>query len=186
MSEPLPERQTMDVDIVCVGFGPATAGFLTTLSNQLVNPDGTPAIESRASRPAIAGDVLRAGRRYRVRGFRSGHAGARHSGQAAGSRPRRRFPWRRRCGRRRSCTCSTRWAPAGGRLPCGSRTPGSTRWGWHQFHAIELPYVPEFLHKHGGLVMSLGQFMQFVGGHLSCHGHGADLAGDAGYAGADR
>ena len=33
----------MDVDIVCVGFGPATAGFLTTLSRQLVNPDGTPA-----------------------------------------------------------------------------------------------------------------------------------------------
>ena len=46
MSEPPIERQTMDVDIVCVGFGPATAGFLATLSRQLVNPDGTPAIES--------------------------------------------------------------------------------------------------------------------------------------------
>ena len=34
-----PERQTMDVDIVCVGFGPATAGFLTTLEK-------TPEIES--------------------------------------------------------------------------------------------------------------------------------------------
>ena len=34
MSE-VPERQTMDVDIVCVGFGPATGGFLTTLSRQL-------------------------------------------------------------------------------------------------------------------------------------------------------
>jgi electron-transferring-flavoprotein dehydrogenase len=38
----------MDVDIVCVGFGPATAGFLTTLSHRLVNPDGTPAVESLA------------------------------------------------------------------------------------------------------------------------------------------
>ena len=38
----------MDVDIVCVGFGPATAGFLTTLSRQLMNPDGTPAVESPA------------------------------------------------------------------------------------------------------------------------------------------
>ena len=38
----------MDVDIVCVGFGPATAGFLTTLSSNLVNPDGTPAVESAA------------------------------------------------------------------------------------------------------------------------------------------
>ena len=26
------DRLSMDVDIVCVGFGPATAGFLTTLS----------------------------------------------------------------------------------------------------------------------------------------------------------
>ena len=37
----------MDVDIVCVGFGPPTAGFLTTLSKSLVNPDGTPAVEQR-------------------------------------------------------------------------------------------------------------------------------------------
>ena len=36
----------MDVDIVCVGFGPATAGFLTTLSRNLVKEDGTPAVES--------------------------------------------------------------------------------------------------------------------------------------------
>ena len=47
MSDASPSNgQTMDVDIVCVGFGPATAGFLTTLSRQLVNADGTPAIES--------------------------------------------------------------------------------------------------------------------------------------------
>jgi len=32
MTQPDIDRQTMDVDIVCVGFGPATAGFLTTLS----------------------------------------------------------------------------------------------------------------------------------------------------------
>ena len=47
----------MDVDIVCVGFGPATAGFLTTLSKQLVNPDGTPAIESAAI-PGMPPQVL--------------------------------------------------------------------------------------------------------------------------------
>ena len=41
------ERQSMDVDIVCVGFGPATGGFLTTLTRALMNPDGTPAIESK-------------------------------------------------------------------------------------------------------------------------------------------
>ena len=39
----------MDVDMVCVGFGPATAGFLATLSRKLVNPDGSPAVESPSS-----------------------------------------------------------------------------------------------------------------------------------------
>ena len=43
---PALERQHMDADIVCVGFGPATAGFLTTLSKQLVNADGSPVVES--------------------------------------------------------------------------------------------------------------------------------------------
>ena len=42
------ERQSMAVDIACVGFGPAMAGFLTTLSRQLVNEDGSPAVESTA------------------------------------------------------------------------------------------------------------------------------------------
>ncbi len=39
-------RQTMDVDIVCVGFGPATGGFLTTVSRELTSADGTPKPES--------------------------------------------------------------------------------------------------------------------------------------------
>ena len=41
------ERQKMEADIVCVGFGPAQAGFLTTLTAAMNNPDGTPALESR-------------------------------------------------------------------------------------------------------------------------------------------
>ncbi len=32
MTRPADERTVMDVDIVCVGFGPATGGFLTTLA----------------------------------------------------------------------------------------------------------------------------------------------------------
>ena len=52
-TQPTMERQKMDVDIVCVGFGPATGGFLTTLNRELVNPDGTPKV-AKAPRPAIA------------------------------------------------------------------------------------------------------------------------------------
>src|SRR5215475_1726487 len=54
---PTVERQRLDADIVCVGFGPATAGFLTTLSKNLLNPDGTPAIESRVM-PGMPPQVL--------------------------------------------------------------------------------------------------------------------------------
>jgi len=47
----------MAVDIVCVGFGPAMGGFLTTLSRQLVKEDGTPAVESAAA-PGMPPQVL--------------------------------------------------------------------------------------------------------------------------------
>src|SRR5512138_4045955 len=42
------ERQSMAVDIACVGFGPAMAGFLTTLSRRLAAADRPP-LESAAS-----------------------------------------------------------------------------------------------------------------------------------------
>src|SRR5208282_5837979 len=51
------ERARMDADIVCVGFGPATAGFLSTLSKQLVHADGTPAVESAVA-PGLPPQVL--------------------------------------------------------------------------------------------------------------------------------
>src|SRR5664280_2075642 len=47
--QPAIERASIDVDIACVGFGPATGGFLTTLSRRLLNEDGSPAIESKAT-----------------------------------------------------------------------------------------------------------------------------------------
>jgi len=40
------ERQVMEADIVCVGFGPAMGGFLTTLTKGLVNEDGSHVMES--------------------------------------------------------------------------------------------------------------------------------------------
>jgi electron-transferring-flavoprotein dehydrogenase len=36
--------------------------------------------------------------------------------------------------------------------------------------AFELPYAPAFLHKHGGLVLSMGQFTQWVGSQLMASG----------------
>ena len=42
------ERQSMEVDIVCVGFGPATGGFLTTLSRAMQDPEQQGHLQSRA------------------------------------------------------------------------------------------------------------------------------------------
>ena len=36
--------------------------------------------------------------------------------------------------------------------------------------AVELPYIPSFLQKHDGLVLSLGQFNQWVGEQLTSSG----------------
>ena len=72
-------RAEMQVDIACVGFGPATAGFLTTLSREIMNPDGTPQIESTVSPgSAVAGDLLRTRRCVGIRSFRRGNACARN------------------------------------------------------------------------------------------------------------
>ena len=38
-------RQAMDVDIACVGFGPAMGGFLTTLARNLVDENGATILE---------------------------------------------------------------------------------------------------------------------------------------------
>ena len=37
-------------------------------------------------------------------------------------------------------------------------------------HAVELPYSPPFLEKHGGWIFSLGQFLQYVGNELMASG----------------
>ncbi|MHC4079599.1 MAG: 4Fe-4S ferredoxin, partial [Planctomycetota bacterium] len=44
------DRPSVEVDIACVGFGPAMGGFLTTLSPALgeVDDDGQPVLPSRA------------------------------------------------------------------------------------------------------------------------------------------
>ena len=47
-------------------------------------------------------------------------------------------------------------------------------------HAFTLPWTPAFLNKHGGLVLSIGQFNQWVGAQLMATGLSPDLAGNAG------
>jgi len=173
MSDQPIERQSMDVDIVCVGFGPATAGFLTTLAPMLLNEDGTPAIES-AVMPGMPLQVLcyeRAddigfgvsGIVTRGRAIRASFANLNPAEipMATPVTSERVFYLLDPVGAsRRSFTL--RMADKAIRLLRGLFR--------YEDDAIELPYTPEFLHKSGGLVLSMGQFMQWVGSRLMSTG----------------
>ena len=164
----------MEVDIACVGFGPAMGGFLTTLARQLQNEDGTPAVESAVS-PGLPPQVVcyeRAdGLGFGVSGVVTKARGIRAS--LPGPRPGRRSRWRPPSARRRWSTSSTRTARAAARRRSRRPTSPSRRCGSslpYRDHALELPYTPEFLHKAGGLVLSIGQFNQWVGEQLMATG----------------
>ncbi len=162
-------RQTMDVDIVCVGFGPAAGGFLTTLARAIVREDGTPALESRVA-PGLP---------LQVTCFeRADDLGTGVSGVVTRARAlRESFPdldpsqiplaapvAHERVlylldpigASRRSATL--RVADRGIRLL--RRVLPVER------DALTLPYVPAFLRKEPGLILSLGQFMQWVSGQV--------------------
>ena len=167
------DRQRMDVDIVCVGFGPATAGFLTTLSKQLVNPDGTPAVES-AAMPGAPPQVLcyeRAddlgfgvsGVVTRARGIRATlpDLDPKQIPMAAAVTEEKvvylldPVGASRRSGTLRAADACIR--AFSGLVPC-------------EHDAVELPWSPGFLHKKDGLVLSMGQFMQWVGAQVQSTG----------------
>jgi electron-transferring-flavoprotein dehydrogenase len=163
----------MDADIVCVGFGPATAGFLTTLSKQLTNADGTPVVES-AVMPGMPPQVLCYERADDI-GF--GVSGVVTKARAL----RESFPEIEKAGIPMS-------APVGEEKvlylldPHGASRRSATlrladafvrtaKFALPFEHAaLNLPWTPGFLHKHGGLVLSMGQFMQWVGAQVQSTG----------------
>jgi electron-transferring-flavoprotein dehydrogenase len=170
MNNGAPERQTMDVDIVCVGFGPATAGFLTTLSKQLMNPDGSAAIES----PACPGMPLQV-----ICYERADDIGFGVSGVVTKARGIRaslpdldisRIPMAAPVSHEKVIYLLD---PVG-----ASRRSAALKMAdaairllhLHRHDGVELPYVPPFLHKTGGMVLSMGQFMQFVGSEVMASG----------------
>ena len=170
---PTVERQRMDVDIVCVGFGPATAGFLATLSRQLLNEDGTPAVESNVMSgmpPQIlcyerADDIGFgvSGVVTRARGLRASYPQLDPAQiPMATSVTEEKVLYlldphgasKRSFGLKAIDACIRAFQ---GLVPL-------------QHESIELPWTPNFLHKDGGLVLSLGQFMQWVGAQVQSTG----------------
>jgi electron-transferring-flavoprotein dehydrogenase len=163
----------MDVDIVCVGFGPATAGFLTTLSKQLVNADGTPAVESVAM-PGLPPQVLCYERADDI-GF--GVSGVVTKARAL----RASIPGVETAGIPMSAPVTEEKVlylldPVGASrrstmLKLADAAIQAFKWALPvEAHALNLPWTPDFLHKHGGMVLSMGQFMQWVGAQVQSTG----------------
>ena len=163
------ERQQLETDIVCVGFGPAVGGFLTTLTRGLLNADGTPAVPSRVS-PGMPLQVL-AYERADDMGFGVSGVVTRARGIRA------TFP-------DLDLSQIPLAAPVAGEKVLYLLDPvgASRRSVPHRLvdklvralggllkvkdDAYELPYIPPFLHKAGGFVASIGQFNSWVGAQL--------------------
>ena len=167
------QRASVDVDIACVGFGPAMGGFLTTLSRKLLKDDGTPAIES-AVMPGMPLQVIcyeRAddigfgvsGVVTRARGIRASFPGfdpAQIPMAAPVAGEKLVYLLDPFGASRRSRTLRT----ADGLLR------GARKLSKLDHDAFELPYTPAFLHKNDGFVLSIGQFNQWVGSQLMASG----------------
>ena len=167
------DRQSMEVDIACVGFGPAMGGFLTTLTRAWNENPADPAFESKVA-PGMPLQVLCYERAddisSGVSGVVTSAEGIRSSfptlkadeiPMAADVRQERVLYLLDPIGAsRRSFTLrvADRLLRSLGRL-IGVKD-----------HAYALPWTPAFLHKRGGLVLSLGQFTQWVGSQLMAGG----------------
>ena len=166
------DRQTMEVDIACAGFGPATGGFLTTLTQAWNEKPGDPAFESKVA-PGMPLQVMCY---ERADDLAAGVSGVVTRGEGI----RASFPMLDPAEipmaapvKQESVFYLLDPIGATGRSPMlrlGDSFLGLGRDSWVKDHAFELPWTPAFLHKHGGLVLSIGQFNQWVGSNLMAGG----------------
>jgi len=163
----------MEVDIACVGFGPAMGGFLTTLARGLTREDGTPAADSRVA-PGLPPQIVcfeRAddigvgvsGVVTRARGIRASfpNLDPAQIPLAAPVRHERVLYLLDPIGASRR----SRTLRAADRIVRALRAVLP-----FEDDALELPWIPGFLRKDGGLILSLGQFSQWVGAELMATG----------------
>ena len=166
------DRQTMEVDIACAGFGPATGGFLTTLTQAWSQNPADPAFESKVA-PGMPLQVMCY---ERADDLAAGVSGVVTRGEGiCASFPAldpTEIPM----------AAAVKWESVFYLLdPIGAtRRSAMMRLGdfvlrvgkkwWIRDDAFELPWTPAFLHKHGGLILSIGQFNQWVGSKLMAGG----------------
>ncbi len=171
-SKPVPpavDRPSMAVDIVCVGFGPAMGGFLTALASRLVKEDGAPVAESAAA-PGLPPQVICFERADDIGFGVSGVVTPARSIKAAFPQlDPAQIPLAAPVREERVLYLldpigASRRSAA---LRAADAMIRACRWALPvRHHALALPWVPPFLRKEGGLVLSMGQFMQWVGARV--------------------
>jgi len=163
------ERDSLAVDIACVGFGPAMGGFLTTLSRALA--DGQ--LQSAAA-PGLPPQVICYERAHDVAFGVSGVVTrARGIRASFPDLDPAQIPMA-------TAVTSEKMLylldPVGAsRRPAALRAADALLRAFSfalpvKEQALELPYVPDFLGKHDGLVLSIGQFNQWVSAQLMSSG----------------
>jgi len=166
------EHQVMEMDIACVGFGPAMGGFLTSLSRAVHNPDGS-FIESSAM-PGMPLQVICYERAddlsFGVSGVVTKAKGLR---ETMPDLDISQIPMAEHVKKEEIYylldphKCSRRSRPV--RLMDGLLK--AFKWVLPlKDHAVKLPYIPSFLEKEGGLILSMGQFNQWVGSQIMGQG----------------
>jgi electron-transferring-flavoprotein dehydrogenase len=152
------DRPSMEVDIVCVGFGPAMGGFLTTLAPKLTGLSSPPQVICYERAEGLGFGV--SGVVTRARGIRESFPDLDIS----------QIPMAANVGEEKVLYLldplgASRRKPSVKALDMAIRASGRP-----DRFAVELPYTPAFLHKAGGLVLSIGQFNQWVGEQLMMSG----------------
>src|ERR1019366_7954067 len=164
-STPEIDRQTMEVDIACAGFGPAMGGFLTTLTKSLSENPTDPAFESKAM-PGMPLQVLCYERADDISAGVSGVVTSAEGIRASfpdldpGQIPMAVEVKQERVLYLLDPVGASRRSFALRAADAALRVVGPLV--GVRDHAFELPWTPAFLNKHGGLVLSMGQFNQWV------------------------
>jgi electron-transferring-flavoprotein dehydrogenase len=166
------ERQSMEVDIACVGFGPATGGFLTKLVQAWNENPADPAFGSRVA-PGMPLQVLCY---ERADDLAAGVSGVVTKARGISAS----FPALNPADIPMAASVTSERVlylldPVGASRRSAILRIGDSllRLGGRLLvkdHAFELPYTPGFLRKHDGLVLSIGQFNQWVASQLMASG----------------
>lgn len=166
------DRPSMEVDIACAGFGPAMGGFLTTLTQAWTENPADPAFESRVM-PGMPlqvlcyerADTLSAG----VSGVVTRAQGIRASLPEMNPAE---IPMAAEVTSERVLYLldPTHASRRSALLRCGDFLLRLGRQLWLKDYAFQFPWTPAFLHKKDGLVLSIGQFNQWVSEQLMVGG----------------